>query len=38
MIIADVLDEALGLFQQLCLCVLYADCGVNIPEPPVDLK
>lgn len=38
MIIADILDEALGLFQQLCLRVLYADGGVNIPQPPVDLK
>lgn len=38
MIIADVLNEALGLFQQLCLRVFYADGGVNIPEPPVHLK
>ena len=38
MIIADVLDEALGLFQQLCLRVLYPDGGINIPEPSVDLE
>lgn len=38
MIITDVLDEAPGLFQQFCLRVLYADGGVNIPEPPVYFK
>lgn len=37
-IIAHVLDEGLGLFQQLKLCRFYTDGCVNVTQPPVDLK
>lgn len=37
-IVAHVLDEGLGLFQQLTLCRFYTDCCVDVPQPPVDLK
>lgn len=38
MIVADVLDEALGLLQELGLSRFYADSGIDVPQPLVDLK